>query len=119
MNHEQEYQEFGHRNNSVSGVLIGLLVGGLAGAVTMLLMAPQSGQQTRKQIEDKSIELRDLATEMVADTTAQMRTKANEFMSSGRKNFKELKHQGQELALEQLDHVSAAVKAGKTAVQNA
>lgn len=119
MNHEQEYQEFGHRNNSVSGVLIGLLVGGLAGAVTMLLMAPQSGRQTRKQIEDKSIELRDLATGMVEDTTAQIRSKTNEFMTSGRKNFKELKHQGQELALEQLAHVTDAVKAGKNAVENA
>lgn len=119
MNHEHEYQELGQRNNTVLGVLIGLLAGGLAGAVTMLLLAPQSGQKTRKQIEDKSIELRDLATEVVEDTTAQIRSKANKFMTSGRKNFKELKHQGQELALEQLDHVSDAVKAGKNAVQNA
>jgi gas vesicle protein len=118
MNHEQEYQEFGQRKNTVSGVLIGLLVGGLAGAVTMLLLAPQSGQKTRKQIEDKSIELRDLATELVDDTASQIRSKANQFMTSSRKNFKELKHQGQELALEQLDHVSEAVKAGKNAVQN-
>ena len=118
MNHEQQYQEFGQRKNTTTSVFIGLLVGGLAGAVTMLLLAPQSGKETRKQIEDKSIELRDLATELVDDTASQIRSKANEFMTSGRKNFKELKHQGQELALEQLDHVSDAVKAGKTAVQN-
>lgn len=113
-----EYQELDHRNNNVSGVLAGLLVGGLAGAVTMLLFAPQSGQKTRKLIEDKSIELRDMTTDLVEDTVSQVRSKANKFMTTGRKNFKELKHQGQELALEQLAHVSEAVKAGKNAVQN-
>lgn len=113
-----EYQELDHRNNTVLGVLAGLLVGGLAGAVTMLLLAPQSGQKTRKLIEDKSIELRDMTTDLVEDTVSQVRSKANKFMATGRKNFKELKHQGQELALEQLAHVSEAVKAGKNAVQN-
>jgi gas vesicle protein len=117
MNHEDQELE-NHKNNTL-GVLIGLLVGGLAGAVTMLLLAPQSGQQTRKQIEDKSIELRGMATGMVAETTSQIRSKASKFMTSGRKNFNELKHQGQELALEQLGHVSDAVKAGKNAVKNA
>jgi hypothetical protein len=39
-------------------------------------------------------------------------------MTSGRKNFKELKHQGQELAVEQLEHVSDAAKAGKKAIQS-
>jgi gas vesicle protein len=116
MNHE--YQEVENHNNTALGVLVGILVGGLAGAVTMLLLAPQSGQKTRKQIEDKGIELRDRATELVEDTTSQIRSKANKLMTSGRKNFKELKHQSQELALEQLNHVSDAVKAGKTAVQN-
>jgi gas vesicle protein len=119
MNHEHEYQELGQRNNTVLGVLIGLLAGGLAGAVTMLLLAPQSGQKTRKQIEEKSIELRDMATDLVDDASSQIRSKANEFMTGSRKNLMQLKHQGQELAMEQLDHVSDAVKAGKNAVQNA
>jgi gas vesicle protein len=116
MNHD--YEELDHRNNTALGVLVGLLVGGLAGAATMLLFAPQSGKKTRKQIEDKSIELRDMTTDLVEDTVSQVRSKANKFMATGRKNFKEFKHQGQELALEQLDHVSAAVKAGKNAVHN-
>ena len=115
---DHEYQDFDNRNNTILGVLIGLLAGGLAGAVTMLLLAPQSGQKTRKQIEDKSIELRDLTTNLVEDTISQARSKTNKFMSSGRKSFKELKHQGQELAIEQLDHMSDAVKAGKLAVKN-
>jgi len=116
MNHKN--QELHNRNQTVLGVLIGMLVGGLAGAVTMLLLAPQSGQKTRKQIEDKSIELRDLTTDLVEDTLSQVRSKANKLMATGRKNLYELKHQGQELAMEQLGHVSDAVKASKTAVRN-
>ena len=41
--------------------LIGFVVGGVAGAVAALLLAPQSGEETRALIKDKSIELRDKA----------------------------------------------------------
>jgi gas vesicle protein len=41
--------------------LIGFVVGGVAGAVAALLLAPQSGEETRTLIKDKSIELRDKA----------------------------------------------------------
>jgi gas vesicle protein len=115
---ETEYQELGYHNNTVLGVLGGLLVGGLAGAVAMLLLAPQSGEKTRKQIEEKGIELRDQTTSLVEDTMSQVRSKAKKIMTSGRKNIKELKHQGQELAIEQLEHVSDAVKAGKKAIKS-
>ena len=41
--------------------LVGFIVGGLTGAVVALLFAPQSGDETRALIKDKSIELRDKA----------------------------------------------------------
>jgi gas vesicle protein len=40
---------------------VGFLVGSVSGAVVALLYAPQSGQETRAMIKDKSIELRDKA----------------------------------------------------------
>jgi gas vesicle protein len=39
--------------------LIGFVVGGLTGAVVSLLFAPQSGEETRAVIKEKSFELRD------------------------------------------------------------
>ena len=109
MIHEnQEYVS--HTNNNILSILGGMLVGSLAGAVTMLLLAPQSGKDTRKQIQEKSIELRDRTTEMVADTMAQVRTKANDLTAG-------LKDRGQEIAVKQLDHVSEAAQAGKKAIQ--
>jgi gas vesicle protein len=106
-------------HNNVLGVLIGLLVGGLAGAVTMLLLAPQSGKDTRTELQKKGIELRDRTSELVEDTMAQVRSSANKLTTDGRKQFKEIKKLGKELAVEQLDRVSDVVKAGKTAVKSA
>jgi gas vesicle protein len=106
-----ENQEFRYPANNVLGVLVGMLIGALAGAVTMLLLAPQSGNDTRRQIQEKGIELRDRTTEMVEDTIAQVRTKANK-LTMGIKDY------GQELAVEQLENVSEAAQAGKKAIQN-
>ena len=91
-------------------LLVGMLIGGLVGAVAMLLLAPQSGKDTRKQIQEKSIELRDRTTEMVDDTMAKVRTNANKITTG-------LKDQVQEVAVEQLDNVSEAAQAGKKAIQ--
>lgn len=96
---------------NTAGVMAGMLVGGLTGAVTMLLLAPQSGKDTRKQIQEKGIELRDRTTQLVENTVAQARTTANK-VSMG------LKDRGQEVAIEQLDHVSEAAQAGKKAIEN-
>ena len=105
-----ENQEYRYTANNTAGVLIGMLIGGLAGAAAALLMAPQSGRDTRRQIQEKSIELRDRTTELVDDTMAQVRTKANE-ITMGVKNY------AQEQAVEQLDYVSEAAQAGKKAIQ--
>jgi len=112
-----ENQEYLKPTHNMAGVLVGMLVGGLAGAVTMLLLAPKSGKDTRIQIRDKGIELRDQTTGLIEDSVSQARSTVNDFMSSGREKFKELKHRGQKLTIEQLDHVSEAAKAGKKAIR--
>jgi gas vesicle protein len=50
-------------DGDLGSFLAGFLIGGLIGAATALLMAPQSGEETRALIRDKSIELRDQAVE--------------------------------------------------------
>ena len=113
-----ENQEPEYHNNNILSVLAGLLIGGLAGAAAMLLLAPQSGKETRIQIQKKGIELRDRTTGMMDDTMAQVRSKANAITIDGRKKIKELKKHGQELAVEQLDRVSEAAHVGKKAIQS-
>jgi gas vesicle protein len=65
--------------------LIGFVVGGVAGAVAALLLAPQSGEETRAFIKDKSIELRDKAAEE-AELVA---SKANELADKAKLRGKE------------------------------
>jgi len=48
-------------DNSIGAFLAGIFIGGLVGAAAALLLAPQSGEETREQIREKSIELRDRA----------------------------------------------------------
>lgn len=49
-------------NDEFGAFLVGFIVGGLAGAAAALLLAPQSGEETRAIIKERSIELRDKAT---------------------------------------------------------
>ncbi len=55
---------------------VGLLVGALSGAIAALLLAPQTGEETRTMIKDKSIELRDKAQQ----TAEQARAKTDEYV---------------------------------------
>jgi gas vesicle protein len=86
-----KYPEYTHRTNNTLRVLGGLLIGALAGAVAMLLLAPQSGKDTRTQIQKKGIELRDRTTEMVEDTWAQVRSNPDK-VEMGLKNYKPWEH---------------------------
>jgi len=107
------------KKNSFLNILAGIVVGGLAGAITMFLLAPKSGEETRQQIVDKGIELRDRATEMMEDTVSQVRATTDKFTADGRRKAKELLEQGQTLVADQLDQVSKAALAGKKAVESA
>jgi len=110
------------RTDKFSGpknILIGLVVGGLAGAAAMLLFAPQSGVRTRAQIRRKGIQLRDRTTSSVKDALAQVRVNADEVTAGVREKAGELKQRGQDKLVEQMDRVSAALDAGKKAVKAA
>ena len=45
-----------NNNQSSPGFLAGFIIGGIVGALFALLMAPQSGAETRTQIKNKSME---------------------------------------------------------------
>ena len=97
-NAKLEYEKYA---NTVGGFLLGLLIGGLAGAGTMLLLAPQSGKRTRTLIQRKSLELRDQTTEAVEDAVEQARDKTRQITGDIQEKAKELEHRGQALFDEQ------------------
>lgn len=124
-NNEHEQQFEGKRPGNF---FAGLVIGSLAGAATALLFAPQSGKDTRQQISDRAMQLRDQTTSVLEDKVSQVRTKADELRSTVTDKAQELrstvtdkanelKHQGQEILVDQLDRVSAAAKNGKKVIQ--
>jgi gas vesicle protein len=74
--------------------LVGFVVGGLTGAVVALLFAPQSGEETRALIKDKSIELRDMASTTAEDTIARAEAAAAEARARAEELAKELGDRG-------------------------
>jgi len=74
--------------------LVGFIVGGLTGAVVSLLFAPQSGEETRALIKDKSIELRDKATVTAEQALARAEEAANEARARADELAKEIKAKG-------------------------
>jgi gas vesicle protein len=116
---ENNIEERVYNKNEPLNFLIGALIGGLAGAVAMLLFAPQSGKRTRAQILNKSIQLRDRTTTGVKKAVAQVRSGTDKVKTGVRVKVGKLKQFSQDKLVEQMDHMSDALDAGKTAVKTA
>ncbi len=89
--------------------LVGFIVGGLTGAVVSLLFAPQSGEETRALIKDKSIELRDKASASAEEALAKAEAAAAEARTRADELAKQLKTKGETV-------VSEVKTRGKTAL---
>jgi len=89
--------------------LVGFIVGGMTGAVVALLMAPQSGEETRALIRDKSIELRDRAQHTAEETIA----RAEKAATDARARADELAHDLRERGRGVIDAARKARKGGE------
>ena len=78
--------------------LVGFIVGGLTGAVVSLLFAPQSGEETRALIRDKSIELRDRAAETAEEALARAESAAAEARARAEELARQARMRAEELA---------------------
>ena len=91
--------------------LVGFIVGGLTGAVVSLLFAPQSGEETRALIKDKSIELRDKASVTAEQALAKAEAAAAEARARADELAKELRARGETV-------VSEVKSRGKSAIDS-
>jgi gas vesicle protein len=95
----------------------GLLLGSVAGAGVMLLMAPQSGKKTRKQLQRKGQKVRKQTAKTVKHKVEQVQDKANQVSASIHGQVEDLQERAQDAIDDQKDRWEPVVKAGKTAVQ--
>ena len=102
--------------------LVGFIVGGLTGSVVALLFAPQSGEETRAIIKDKSIELRDRAQVSAEEAIARAEAAAAEARARADELAKQLRERGTEAYTNVRDRGQAVVEdvreRGKAAVEN-
>jgi len=98
--------------------LVGFVVGGLTGAVVALLFAPQSGEETRALIKDKSIELRDRATTSAEELIARAESAAAEARARAEELTKLARERATELANEVRERGKGAIDKGLTFQSN-
>ena len=103
----------------------GVLVGGLAGALGMLLAAPQSGQRTRKQLRRKALALREQAgsgaeeaLDKAEDSLDEARERVRKLRQSALERVDGMQQRGQEIVDDQVGRVKAVVDAGKSLVRH-
>ena len=99
------------------GFVAGILVGGLAGAATALLLAPQSGKRTRSQIQHKSLELREQASDRLDDAMDQAHSASQQITSNVQKQAKKIQQRGQDVIDEQKERWAPLVEAGQKAAK--
>ena len=104
--------------------LVGFVVGGLSGAVVALLFAPQTGEETRALIKDKSIELRDKAQLTAEEAYARAeqaakdaRARAEELTHEARTRAEELTHEARTRAGQLVNEVRERGKSAMDAVR--
>jgi len=71
--------------------MIGFVVGGVTGAIVALLFAPQSGEETRTLIKDKSIELRDKASTYAEEAKVKAGAFATDARTRGQEAYENVK----------------------------
>ena len=101
-------------SNQNGGLLFfaGFVSGGVIGASLALLLAPQSGQETRDQIRDKGIELRDGAVESFTETSQRAQTQISTWQEALEKG----KHNAVEAIGHGVDNITQAVTDSKDKV---
>ena len=85
-------------SNDVGSFVAGVIVGGLVGAAVALLLAPQSGEETRTMIRDKSIEIKDRAVEVSQDALSRAEKAVEEARLRADSALTDLQNRTQELS---------------------
>lgn len=79
------------KSGSGSGFFWGLVLGLAVGAVLAVLFAPQPGDDTREQLTEQSIRLRQQGQQRYEDVTSQLRERYGDAMVQGREAYSRAK----------------------------
>jgi len=109
--------------SDIGAFLTGFVIGGLVGAAVALILAPQSGAETREQIRQRGIELRTQGEEPLAEARTRAeaaavdaRARAEKLAADARLRAEEMAKQGRVVIEEQRVKLQDAIETGKKAV---
>ena len=112
------------RDGEFGAFVTGFVIGGLVGAAVALLFAPQSGEETRTLIREKSIEIKDQVEKTAVETrekaeqfASETREKAEKLADEAKQKAEDLQKRGQVVLEEQKSRIEKAVETGKKAVK--
>lgn len=106
-----------HGTHAARPILGGFLVGSAIGVAAALLFAPRSGEETRIELREKAIDLRDRTTDTVKDTVSQTKSRMYGLKDTVQEKAQELKERGKHMMNREGDHVAAAAESGRRAAQ--
>jgi gas vesicle protein len=84
------------RKSSTLSIVSAFAIGSLIGAGVALLMAPNSGYDTRKLIKDKTVEIKDRAVARVDDTRSRAKDTLGDLSNKTREMASNLRRRGQD-----------------------
>jgi gas vesicle protein len=84
----------------------------------MLLLVPQSGKQTRAGLQDGAMETKERTSETVRGAVSQAKSRAQQLASRVHNNAEDLRNQGKDIAIDQLDRVASAAQTGRKSLQS-
>lgn len=99
--------------SSAFGFLTGLAIGALVGAAVAIVLAPQSGEETRDFLRNKAQEAKGKALDLASD----LKDIAGNVAGDLRAQADQLTQKGRDLIDKARTRVSEAVDAGKNAAQ--
>jgi gas vesicle protein len=120
-----------NNDSDFGAFLAGFIVGGVVGAAVALLYAPQSGEETRTIIKEKSIELKDKAMESAEEARLraekaledararaekaleETKIRADELAQLTRQRAIEIQQRGQDVFADQKTKIESAIETGK------
>ncbi len=88
----------------------GFVIGALAGAAAALLLAPESGEEVRKQISEQGVALKDRAQKV----TGEVRTQAQQLAAEARSQAEHVQERGRIVLSENVKKAQQAVQDAQT-----
>jgi gas vesicle protein len=106
-------------SNYTKGFIIGALVGGAAGAVTALLLAPKSGAELRKDIANTSTEIYGKASDYVTQIESQVGTSVVNSVNEGKEKASKIMSAARNKAEEILQDAEKVLNEARSKASNA